>query len=115
METEPTIRELVGCIKRQLDIDGTVAHAIAAAEKEIGLEPGVDTLLERAKAIVSALGVEIKEGKLVDSSRSRSAGGVPTFFTPPDSVVNSCMDPAHHTAGGIMFTMRRAWVVNVHL
>ena len=123
----PSVAVSQGSLLRALAdrITGTIAELVEASERETGLSSQAPTttasLLVRLQSVASTLGISAEpaaasppttpEVKAQLSQLRSSVMDRP--YRPAPTVVNSCEDESLHTAGGVIFSMRRAWVLRV--
>jgi hypothetical protein len=110
-------------------ITGTISELVEASERETGLPNTTEgpSLLVRLQSVASTLGISMESPPsparhVMERSHEAPAASPPTQlrsgvmdrpYRPAPTVVQSCEDESLHTAGGVIFSMRRAWVLRV--
>ena len=124
-----TIAELVEASERETELSSPSSQAPTTPEGP--------SLLVRLQSVASTLGISMEPPPsptrhVMERSHKAAAASPPTAaaeaevqlrqlrssvmdrpYRPAPTVVNSCEDESLHTAGGVIFSMRRAWVLRV--
>ena len=106
-------------------ITRTIAELVEASERETGQSSQAPTtaesLLERLQSVASTLGIRAEPAAASPpatpdtkaQTRQLRSGVMDRQYRPAPAVVHACEDESLHTAGGAVFSMRRAWVLKV--
>ena len=106
-------------------ITRTIAELVEASERETGQSSQAPTtaesLLERLQSVASTLGISAEPAAASPpatpdtkaQTRQLRSGVMDRQYRPAPAVVHACEDESLHTAGGAVFSMRRAWVLKV--
>ena len=124
-----TIAELVEASERETELSSPSSQAPTTPEGP--------SLLVRLQSVASTLGISMEPPPsparhVMERSHEAAAASPSTAaaeaevqlrqlrssvmdrpYRPAPTVVNSCEDESLHTAGGVIFSMRRAWVLRV--
>jgi len=105
-------------------ITRTIAELVEASERETGQSSQAPTtaesLLERLQSVAATLGISAEPAAASPPATPETKAQTRQLprqmdrpYRPAPAVIHSCEDESLHTAGGAVFSMRRAWVLKV--